>query len=198
MKEFWDSRYAEKEFAYGELPNSYFKQELEKLTPGKLLLPAEGEGRNAVFAAKLGWDVQAVDLSEKGKEKTLRLAAKNNVSIKYHVSNLLDYQYIKNGYDAVVLIFAHFPSEMRNIIHKKLIYSLKSGGIILMEVFSKKQITRESGGPKSIELLYDINELLLDFEDFEILEATETQTELDEGTFHRGIAEVIRIKAQKK
>lgn len=198
MKEFWDSRYAEKEFAYGEQPNSYFKQELEKLTPGKLMLPAEGEGRNAVFAAKLGWDVQAVDLSEKGKEKALRLAAKNNVSIKYIVCNLVDYLYIKDEYDAVVLIFAHFPSEIRKVIHKKLTESLKSGGILLMEAFSKKQIAQESGGPKSIEMLYDIDELLLDFEDFEILDATETQTELDEGPFHRGIAEVIRIKAKKK
>lgn len=198
MKEFWDSRYAEKEFAYGELPNSYFKQELEKLTPGKLMLPAEGEGRNAVFAAKLGWDVQAVDLSEKGKEKALRLAAKNNVSIKYIVCNLDDYLYIKDEYDAVVLIFAHFPSEIRKVIHKKLTEGLKSGGILLMEAFSKKQIAQESGGPKSIEMLYDIDELLLDFEDFEILDATETQTELDEGPFHRGIAEVIRIKAKKK
>ena len=60
MKEFWNSRYQEKEYAYGLEPNLFFKSELIKLIPGKALFPAEGEGRNAVFAAKSGWEVTAL------------------------------------------------------------------------------------------------------------------------------------------
>ena len=56
MKEFWDTRYAEIDFAYGKTPNTFFKDSIDKLTPGKLLLPADGEGRNAVYAATKGWD----------------------------------------------------------------------------------------------------------------------------------------------
>jgi hypothetical protein len=59
MNNFWDERYADEEYVYGTTPNQYFKQELEKLTPGKILLPGEGEGRNAVFAATQGWKVTA-------------------------------------------------------------------------------------------------------------------------------------------
>lgn len=45
--------------AYGTEPNAFFKAQLDQLTPGRLLLPAEGEGRNAVYAAKKGWEVAA-------------------------------------------------------------------------------------------------------------------------------------------
>ena len=76
MKEFWEIRYAEKQYAYGENPNVYFKEQLDKLKPGKILLPAEGEGRNAVYAAKQGWEVMAFDLSSEGKNKAEKLAAK--------------------------------------------------------------------------------------------------------------------------
>ena len=77
----WNDRYSNEEFAYGENPNNYLKEQLEKLPAGNILFPAEGEGRNAVFAAKLGWAVSAFDISDKGKKKALQLAAKNNVNI---------------------------------------------------------------------------------------------------------------------
>jgi hypothetical protein len=48
MKEFWNERYANEEYAYGEEPNEFFKQELARLQPGRILLPADGEGRNGV------------------------------------------------------------------------------------------------------------------------------------------------------
>ena len=77
----WNDRYSKEEFAYGEEPNNYLKEQLTKLTVGRILFPAEGEGRNAVYAAKLGWTVSAFDISNEGKLKTLKLAEKNNVMI---------------------------------------------------------------------------------------------------------------------
>jgi hypothetical protein len=55
MQDIWNTRYGAAEFAYSETPNEFFKAEIEKLPKGKLLLPAEGEGRNGVFAATLGF-----------------------------------------------------------------------------------------------------------------------------------------------
>jgi len=63
MKEFWNERYAKNEFIYGTEPNEFFRKELEILPAGKIILPCDGEGRNAVFAAKLGWKVNAFDFS---------------------------------------------------------------------------------------------------------------------------------------
>lgn len=77
----WDKRYSSEEFAYGEEPNKYLKQQLDKLKVGTILFPAEGEGRNAVYAALLGWNVFAFDISKEGKKKALQLAKSNNVMI---------------------------------------------------------------------------------------------------------------------
>ncbi|MCU0373551.1 MAG: SAM-dependent methyltransferase, partial [Ignavibacteria bacterium] len=93
QKNFWNERYASPDFAYGTEPNDFFKREISKLVPGKLLLPGEGEGRNAVFAAIKGWDVTAVDFSEQAKIKALKLADENNVKINYLVSPLEDYHF---------------------------------------------------------------------------------------------------------
>ena len=73
----WNDRYSSEEFAYGTAPNNYLKEQLEKLKTGSILFPAEGEGRNAVFAAKLGWKVSAFDISAEGKNKALKLAEAN-------------------------------------------------------------------------------------------------------------------------
>ena len=84
----WDERYANDEYAFGIQPNEYFKEQLEKFDAGTILLAAEGEGRNAVFAARLGWKVFAFDISSEGKKKALHLAEKNNVTIDYQVGEL--------------------------------------------------------------------------------------------------------------
>ncbi len=84
MKDFWNERYAAREYVYGKKPNQYFKKNIDGLTPVKILLPCKGEGRNAVYAAQKGWDVEAIDFSVEGKKKALSLALKNNVSINYN------------------------------------------------------------------------------------------------------------------
>lgn len=195
--EFWDKRYSEENFAYGTEPNAYFKQNINELKPGKLLLPGEGQGRNAVYAAKLGWDVTAIDLSETAKQRALKLAEENQVELEYYVTPLEKFDFSENEYDSSALVFTHFPPETRNIIHIQIIKSLKPGGILIIEAFSKKQIGNTSGGPKQLPMLYTLDELLNDFKETVILESYETQTELDEGTYHRGKADVIRMVVKK-
>ena len=85
MQDFWNKRYAETEFAYGALPNEFLKEQLQNLSAGKILFVCEGEGRNAVFAAKQYWNVEAFDLSAEGKKKALQLAEQNNVTINYQL-----------------------------------------------------------------------------------------------------------------
>src|SRR3954471_19317438 len=106
----WNERYRKNEFAYGEAPNNYLKEQLEKLNVGAILFPAEGEGRNAVYAARLGWKVSAFDISIEGKNKALRLAQANNVIIDYQVGDLQTLNYKPAQFDAIALIYAHFPA----------------------------------------------------------------------------------------
>lgn len=199
----WNERYSNEEFAFGEEPNNYLKEELEKLTAGTILFPAEGEGRNAVFAAKLGWKVSAFDISTAGKDKALQLAKKNKMTIDYQVGELPALNYKDGQFDAIALIYAHFPSDIKSSYHQALDKYLRKGGTIIFEAFSKEHldyVTRNEkvGGPREIDMLFSMDELREDFANYEIKELTEKEIELNEGLFHNGKGSVIRFVGRKK
>lgn len=198
MKEHWDDKYSASEYIYGKNPNEYFKTIIDILKPGKILLPSEGEGRNAVYAAKKGWSVTAVDFSIKAKEKALKLAFENNVNISYIISEVEKYNFPESEYDAVALIYAHYPSDLRFFIHSSVVKSLKQGGKLILEAFNKKQINNNTGGPKNLPLLYDTYILQNDFRDLIIQELNEYEIEISEGKHHNGRADIIRLLAMRK
>ncbi|TGN19965.1 class I SAM-dependent methyltransferase [Leptospira idonii] len=198
----WDERYEKEEFAFGIEPNVFLKEQLEKLKPGAILFGAEGEGRNAVFAAKLGWNTFAFDISEEGKKKASLLARKNQVSIDYQVGELQNLQFHPNQFDAIALIYAHFPTEVKSLYHRTLNPYLKKGGILIFEAFSKKHIdyvtkNEKVGGPKEIGMLFSIEELKSDFADYEVIQMVEQEIELNEGLYHNGKGSVIRFVGRK-
>lgn len=198
----WNDRYSKEEFAYGEQPNNYLKEQLEKLSVGSILFPAEGEGRNAVYAAKMGWNVSAFDISIEGKNKALRLAEANQVSIDYQVGELQTLNFQAAQFDVIALIYAHFPAEIKSSIHQTLDKYLREGGIIIFEAFSKNHLdyiakNEKVGGPKELAMLFSIEELQADFKNYEIIELVETVIELNEGVFHNGQGSVIRFVGRK-
>lgn len=197
MKELWNERFAKEDYAYGKEPNLFFKQEIDKLNPGKLLLLGEGEGRNGVHAAKLGWDVDAVDWSEKGKEKAEKLSNDFKVKLNYIINDLSVYNQKENYYDAVGLIFLHMNPELREDIHRKVVNSLKSGGVVILESYEKEQINNSSGGPKDLDLLYSLEDIFTDFSDLNIVTFSKETIELNESSHHHGQAEVIRYVGLK-
>ncbi len=197
MKSFWNERYAAPEFVYGTAPNEYFKSALDKLPAGKLLLPCEGEGRNAVYAATQAWIVDAFDLSEAGKEKCHQLATAKKVSINYQIADALNFDYGEEKYDVIALIYAHFPPTIRAAVHQKCMQALKKGGIIIMEAFTPLQLNNTSGGPKDVSMLYTVEMLQQDFSATVIEYASTLQIHLNEGAFHNGIGDVVRFIAKK-
>lgn len=203
MKEFWDSRYSEKEYAYGTEPNEFVQQILtEHQLNGNILFPAEGEGRNAVYAAKMGLDVSAFDLSKEGKKKADQLAKSNNVKINYSVGDLSELNYKENSFDSMILIFAHFPPPLRSKMHHQLSKLLKPNGIIILEGFSKKQIEFQktnplAGGPPNFDMLFSTEEIKNDFPGFKIIQLTEEVVELSEGVYHQGESSVVRFVGRK-
>ncbi len=202
-KDFWNARYSIGTFAYGEVPNLFFEEKIRKLQIGKILLPAEGEGRNAVFAARVGWDVSAFDISNEGKNKALALAQKHNVAIDYRVGELSDLHYNNEEFDALALIYAHFAPQIKAAIHIDLNKLLKKGGTVILEAFSKNNLNYSTknpnvGGPKNADMLYSTEEIREYFTNFEIVELAETEITLNEGLFHNGQASVIRFVGKKK
>jgi SAM-dependent methyltransferase len=195
---FWDERYSSAEYVYGIEPNTFFKEQIDKIPlPGKLFLPGEGEGRNAVYAVKLGWRVDAFDQSPVAKLKALRLAEENNVSIKYSTVDLAKFTPQKNHYDCAAIIFVHLSPDFRSEFHKKIIDSLKPGGKIILELFSNDQFGKSSGGPQDLEMLYSIDEIKNDFKEMRTILLKEENIFLDEGENHTGQASVIRFVGEK-
>lgn len=197
MSHFWDEKYKESTYVYGEAPNLYFKKYIDHKTPKRILFVCEGEGRNAVYAAKLGWKVDAFDGSIQGKKKAEILAQKNNTTIHYQIADAATISYPKSSFDVIVIVYAHLPSIVRSTLHKHCINWLAPNGDIVLEAFEPKQLHNTSGGPKEVELLYTIEMLKKDFEPLEIHHIAYHETELHEGPFHEGKANVIRMIATK-
>ena len=199
----WNDRYRNEKFAYGEAPNNYLKEQLAKLTTGSILFPAEGEGRNAVHAASLGWQVSAYDISEEGKKKAYRLAQSKKVKIDYKTGELQTLGYQPGQFDAIALIYAHFPATIKTQQHKALDRYLRKGGSIIFEAFSKNHLAyvfrnEKIGGPKEIDALFSIEELQSDFPNYDFEELFEKEIELHEGLYHNGVGSVIRMVASKR
>ena len=170
---------------------------------GISIFAAEGEGRNAVFAATLGWTVSAFDISVEGKQKALRLAETNNVVIDYQVGELQTLGYATEQFDAIALIYAHFPAAIKSLYHKTLDTCLRPGGFIIFEAFSKNHLdyiarNEAVGGPKEEAMLFSTDEIQSDFANYEIIELVEKEIELSEGLFHNGKGSVIRFLGRKK
>ena len=203
MSEFWDQRYSRSEYVYGKSPNHFFAEQVQQLQPGVLLMPAEGEGRNAVFAASKGWEVHAFDISREGRLKAERLAQSNEVTIHYQISSLEEVEFEDGKFDLIALIFAHFSSKVKIAHFKKLSRFLRPGGMVILEGFSKNQLLYSSknpkaGGPKDMDLLYSEAEIEIIFPEFEIMQLYEQEVQLNEGDFHVGKSSVVRFVGRKK
>jgi SAM-dependent methyltransferase len=193
---FWDTRYKENETVYGNQPNTFFKQFIDTHQPGTLLLPAEGEGRNALYAASKGWQVDAFDFSEVAMVKAIKKAEDQKLKINYQVFDLKKFKAEKK-YDAVALIYVHLPERVRKAFHREVYRSLKSGGFLIFEAFAKEQLRLESGGPKDPAQLYDAPSICNDFQFLHVLYCAEKEVELHEGPFHKGMAAVLQLVGQK-
>jgi SAM-dependent methyltransferase len=201
--EMWNKRYSADEYAYGTNPNQFLKTEIDKLESGSVLLGAEGEGRNAIYAAKAGWDVSAFDISLEGKKKAENLAQAHGVSINYRVGELPELGFDKESFDLLVLVFAHFPPSIRSEYHQIMSDLLKPGGIVILEAFSKNHLAyreknEQVGGPNNLAALISPEDLRADFGEYEIIQLGEEEISLDEGLYHRGLGMVTRFVGRKK
>ena len=198
----WEDRFHKDEYAYGIEPNMFLAQQLKNFKNGKILFGAEGEGRNAVFAAKNNWDVSAFDISSEGKNKALKLAKSNHVTIDYKVGNLPDLDFKPKEFDAIALIYAHFPADIRTKFHSILSDLLKPGGHIILEAFGEHHLAYRNknpnvGGPKDQASLLSVKEIQQDFKNFKAILLEEKPITLNEGLYHNGTGSVLRFIGKK-
>lgn len=200
----WDTKYSGKEYAYGEEPNLFFKEVIDSLPMGRILLPGDGEGRNGVYAAVNGWRVESFDQSNQGKAKALRLAHKNSIKLSYKVMSFeeVSEQFLPESFSAIALLYFHVPLSVKEKYHKMLLPLLKPDGHLIFEGFSKEHIhnqqnKRAVGGPKDVDMLFSEEELLSHFKGLETVHLSQQEVMLFEGDGHNGESSIIRYIGKK-
>lgn len=195
MKATWNERYQNSTYQYGINPNDFLTEQLQGLQPGRILVPAAGEGRDMVYAAKLGWEAHGFDLSEQGEAKAIQLARDQQVNVHFKCMDAFKINYPLESFDVIALSFFHLPPEMRKAFHQRCVTWLKPGGRIILEGFNKSQLGKTSGGPKQVDWLFSSQELAEDFKGLTVQINEEKDRLLDEGPLHQGIASVIQFTA---
>ena len=189
----WDERFAPDDYVYGTQPNAWLVAQAGRFAPGgRILSLGEGEGRNAVWLAERGFFVDAVDASRVGLSKAERLARSRAVRIRTIHADLADFTPAAGAYDGLVIIFVHLPPEVRAEAHRRAALALKPGGVVVVEAFTPKQLTLDSGGPRKPGLLYTAGMLRQDFPFIRWEKLEELEIDLAEGTLLRGRAAVVR------
>ena len=201
MDEFerWEPRFAVPEYAFGKEPNEFLKSCKNLLPPsGRALVVADGEGRNGVWLAEQGLDVLAIDFSPSAQKKARDLANERRVDVTFVQADVHDWDYPQSAFDVVVEIFTQFSSPTeRSLKWAGMRHTLKSGGLLVIQGYTPKQLEYATGGPKQLENLYTRAILEREFGDFRHLAIVEEERELREGASHAGISALIGLTACK-
>lgn len=195
----WNERYREPGFAYGTEPNDFLALSAERYLPprGEILCLAEGEGRNAVFLARLGFRVTGVDGSAVGLEKAQTLAAEQGVEIETVVADLGDFDLGVARWDGVVSIWCHTPAGLRARLHRAVVAALRPGGVLVLESYTPKQLEYKTGGPRTADLMLTLAEVRAELAGLDFIEAEEKEREVHEGRHHDGMSAVLQLIARK-
>lgn len=193
----WDQRYSSEAYVYGTEPNDFLAAVADRLPRGRALCLAEGEGRNAVYLAGLGYWVTAVDSSAVGLDKARRLAARRGVEIETVVSDLAHFDIEPGQWDLIVSIFAHVPPALRTRLHARAVAGLAPGGAFVLEAYTPKQLSYGTGGPPVVELMMDLDSLETELAGLDFQHAVEIVRPVHEGPGHTGEGAVVQILAYK-
>jgi SAM-dependent methyltransferase len=193
----WDQRYGSEEYAYGTEPNEFLVAMAPRLPIGRVLCLGEGEGRNAVWLAGQGYDVTAVDVSRVGLEKAERLAAERGATITTVHADLAAYDIEPGIWDGILSVFCHLPPKLRANVHRRCVAGLRSGGVMLLEAYTPRQLGHGTGGPPVAELMMDEETLRAELAGLQFLHLQECEREIHEGAFHNGLGAVVQMVGRK-
>lgn len=193
----WNDIFDNEQYMYGKEPNDFLHSHYTEIPKGKVLMLAEGEGRNAVFLAKNGYDVTAVDISEVGLEKARKLADENNVKIETICADLNHFELGENQWDGIVSIYCHLPPEVRQGLYQKIEKALKPNGVFLIEGYTPEQLKHKTGGPSNPAMMVSKAVLTNELPNLKFTYLEELEREIHEGVNHSGLGAVIQAVGVK-
>jgi SAM-dependent methyltransferase len=195
----WEARYSAPGYAFGTEPN-YFLKSCKPLLPAKghALAVADGESRNGVWLAEQGLDVLSIDFSPTAQTKARALAAERGVKLTFLHADVHAWDYPEAAFDVVAEIFTQFSTpDERAVKWAGMRRALKSGGLLILQGYTPKQLQYGTGGPKQLENLYTRDLIEAAFRDFRDLNIVEEERVLGEGSSHAGMSAVINLIGRK-
>ena len=198
-EDFWNGRFASESYVFGTRPAAFLVDNAHYVPPrSRVLVPADGEGRNSVFLAAMGHEVVATDIAKEGIAKARKLADARGVSVEFRHLDLQGWQWPEAEFDAVVAIFIQFaPPAFRDEIFAGMKRAVRPGGIALLHGYTPKQLEYRTGGPPDVEQLYTEKLLRTAFADWELLRIEAYERELDEGEGHKGLSAIVDMIARR-
>ncbi len=193
----WEQRFGADGHLFGTEPNEFLREHVGSLLRGRVLCVAEGEGRNAVFLARQGFEVSSIDLTEAGVAKTRRLATQRRVNGVAVTGDLATADLGIQSWNGIVSIFAHLPPAIRRDLHRRVVDALAPGGVFLLEAYTPNQIGRGTGGPPVPELAMTLADLRRELDGLEFVHAAETERQVIEGHGHTGLCSVVQVIARR-
>jgi SAM-dependent methyltransferase len=195
----WDERYGSDTYLFGKSPNAFLASQASLLRAGQSALSiADGEGRNGVWLAQQGLEVLSVDASGIALEKARRLALERQVDIQFKQADLLEWDYPDARFDVVIGIFIQFAGPAgRERLFAGMQRALKPGGLLLLEGYRPEQLVYGTGGPPVAGNMYTPELLRTAFAGWEIILLNSYDTEISEGSGHKGMSALIDLVARK-
>ncbi len=197
--DFWDARFDTEQFVYGTEATAFLQEQALRLEPGsRILVPADGEGRNSAFLAGLGHSVVATDLSDHGLEKARQLAKSRGVVVEHLKADIQDWQFPDAAFDAIVGVFIQFlEPAARAQVFEGMRRTVRPGGLVLLHGYTEAQLEHGTGGPPIREQLYSEKLLRDAFAGWELLRLQSYERVLEEGTGHVGQSALIDLIARR-
>lgn len=195
----WNKRFENADYIFGLEPNEYLRAHAAQIPrAAHVLCVADGEGRNSVWLARQGMQVEAFDISAVGVAKAKKLASDAHVAVEFSVADCEQWPWPVETCDAVVAIFVQFADPaMRERLFANMIGSLKRGGVLVLQGYTPKQLEYKTGGPPFVSHLYTAELLRTAFAALQIVELREYEADLSEGTQHHGRSALIGLVARK-
>jgi SAM-dependent methyltransferase len=175
--EAWNERYRTSELMWSAGPNQFVEAELADLTPGRAVDLAAGEGRNAIWLARRGWQVTAVDFSQVALDKGREIAG--DLPIAWVCADATTWRE-DASYDVGVLAYLQLRAAERRAAHRNAFAALRTGGTLLVVAHDSTNLAEGTGGPQDPDVLLTAEDVLadLDGEAFEVVRAGRVEREV--------------------
>lgn len=159
----WDARYADADLVWGSEPNQFVREQCQSIPVGVAVDLGCGEGRNALWLARLGWKVTGIDYSSVAIERARALAERERpgvaLRLTWRTADVTAVQLRAESVDLALVSYVHLPPEQRAGLMVRAALAVRALGHVIVVGHDRRNLREGVGGPQDERLLYDPAEL---------------------------------------